>query len=109
MRGLLQPHFSPRHLRALAPRVDALTAELLDDLEAGGSPADLHAKVASPLPILVICELLGVPYSDRERFHGWVDAAAFAVQGVEEQHPGLAVVPGGVHQVPPTRAGTIHR
>lgn len=99
MRGLLQPHFSPRHLRALAPRVDALTAELLDDLEAGGSPADLHAKVASPLPILVICELLGVPYSDRERFHGWVDAAAFATDEAESGMGLASLVEYGVSLV----------
>jgi cytochrome P450 len=76
MRSLLQPHFSPKHLRALRPRIDALTVELLDDLAERTPPADLHAAVALPLPILVICELLGVPYSDREQFRGWTDAAA---------------------------------
>jgi cytochrome P450 len=68
MRRLLQPHFSPKRMRALRPRVEALTAELLDDLT---SPADLHAAVALPLPILVICELLGVPYADRDEFRAW--------------------------------------
>jgi pentalenolactone synthase len=33
-----------------------------------GSPADLVAKVATPLPLLMICELLGVPYEDRDKF-----------------------------------------
>lgn len=78
MRSLLQPHFSPRHLRTLTPRVEALTNSLLDQLAAHDQPADLHAIVAHPLPLLVICELLGVPYADRERFGVWVDAAAFA-------------------------------
>lgn len=76
MRSLLQPHFSPRHLRTLRPRVDALTVRLLDELTAQGSPADLHAAVAVPLPILVICELLGVPYEDRDQFRAWTADAA---------------------------------
>jgi cytochrome P450 len=75
MRALLQPHFSPRHLRSLEPRVAALTTKLLDDLAAQGPPADLHARLALPLPILVICELLGVPYSDRDQFRAWAEDA----------------------------------
>ncbi|TNC24088.1 cytochrome P450 [Amycolatopsis alkalitolerans] len=76
MRALLQPHFSPKHLRALRSRVEALAAELLDGLAAQGPPADLHAALAVPLPILVICELLGVPYADRDQFRAWtVDVA----------------------------------
>ncbi|WAC90641.1 cytochrome P450 [Mycobacterium sp. Aquia_213] len=74
-RKLLQPHFSPKHLRALKPRVESLTAELVNELAAQGPPADLHAQLALPLPILVICELLGVPYSDRAQFRAWADDA----------------------------------
>jgi cytochrome P450 len=73
MRSLLQPHFSPKHMRALRPRVHALTTELLDKLD---HTADLHAELALPLPILVICELLGVPYEERDQFRAWSEAAA---------------------------------
>ncbi|MFC7304161.1 cytochrome P450 [Streptomyces monticola] len=76
MRALLQPHFSPARMRALRRRVETLTAELLDDLARQAQPADLHTAVALPLPILVICELLGVPYADRTRFRAWTRAAA---------------------------------
>jgi len=76
MRALLQPHFSPKHMRGLRPRIDTLTAGLLDDLAGSETPADLHAAVALPLPILVICELLGVPYDDRDQFRAWTEAAA---------------------------------
>ncbi|MER5622160.1 cytochrome P450 [Streptosporangium sp. NPDC002544] len=76
MRSLLQPHFSPRRMRALRGRVETLTKALLDELEAAGPPADLHAALALPLPIAVICELLGVPYEDRDRFRSWTQAAA---------------------------------
>ncbi|GAT69815.1 cytochrome P450 [Planomonospora sphaerica] len=75
MRALLQPHFSPRRMRALRGRVETLTAALLDEMEAAGPPADLHAALALPLPIAVICELLGVPYDDRTRFRAWTQAA----------------------------------
>jgi len=75
MRGLLQPHFTPGHMRALRPRIEALAERLLDELAEHGPPADLQAVVAVPLPILVICELLGVPYEDREEFRRWTDDA----------------------------------
>ncbi|TCC30477.1 cytochrome P450 [Kribbella sindirgiensis] len=71
MRSLLQPHFSARRMRALRQRIEALTARLVDELVAHGPPADLHAGLAVPLPILVICELLGVPYEDRDQFRAW--------------------------------------
>jgi pentalenolactone synthase len=76
MRALLRPHFTPARVRALAPRVDELTATLLDALEQGPRPADLVQALAVPLPVLVICELLGVPYSDRDRFRAWTRDAA---------------------------------
>jgi len=91
MRELLQPHFSPRRLRSLASRVETLTEGLLDQLVADGPPADLHAKLALPLPLLVICELLGVPYRDRDSFRVWVDAAAFA-DDAEESGQGMAAL-----------------
>ncbi|GAA2397367.1 cytochrome P450 [Nonomuraea africana] len=72
MRALLQPQFSPKRMRAFRPRVEELTTRLLDRLT---SPADLHEALAVPLPILVICELLGVPYEDRGQFRAWSQAA----------------------------------
>ncbi|WP_030542837.1 cytochrome P450 [Streptomyces albus] len=76
MRSLLQPHFTPGRMRFFRPRVEALTARLLDDLSLREQPADLNTALALPLPILVICELLGVPYEDRDRFRAWTQAAA---------------------------------
>jgi pentalenolactone synthase len=76
MRALLQPHFTPRHMRALRSRVETLTTQLVDELAEQRPPADLHARLAIPLPILVICELLGVPYEDRDRFRTWSNDAA---------------------------------
>jgi pentalenolactone synthase len=76
MRALLQPHFTPKHMRALTPRVEALTTQLLDRMAEHGPPADLHTALALPLPILVICELLGVPYEDRDQFRCWTTEAS---------------------------------
>jgi len=61
-------------MRGLRPRVEELTASLLDDLALHGPPADLHQALALPLPIQVICELLGVPYADRDQFRAWSEA-----------------------------------
>ncbi|WP_283139383.1 cytochrome P450 [Rhizohabitans arisaemae] len=74
VRSMLQPHFTPRRMRALRSRVEELTAALLDDMEKAGPPADLHDALALPLPIAVICELLGVPFADRARFRAWTQA-----------------------------------
>jgi pentalenolactone synthase len=74
-RGLLQPMFSAKRMRRLKPRVDELATALIDEVAASGSPADLRQALALPLPLQVICELLGVPYADRERFGAWRAAA----------------------------------
>lgn len=89
LRSLLQPHFSPRRMRAFRPRVEALTASLLNDLAEHGSPADLHQALALPLPIQVICELLGVPYADREQFRAWSEAVGDVRDRARSEH-GLA-------------------
>jgi cytochrome P450 len=75
MRRLLTPWFSARRLDALRPRVRELVAGLLDELAAAGPPVDFHEAVSFPLPALVICELLGVPYADRADFRRWSDKA----------------------------------
>lgn len=70
MRALMQPDLTPRRIHQLKPTVEKLTAGLLDDLSRRDAPADLIEALALPLPILVICELLGVPYADRDDFRG---------------------------------------
>jgi cytochrome P450 len=55
-------------MRRLEPRISEIVEAALDDLERAGRPADLVAHFALPVPSLVICELLGVPYADRDEF-----------------------------------------
>jgi len=68
LRRLLTPEFTIRRMRRLEPRIREIVDEHLDALDRGGPPADLVAGFALPVPSLVICELLGVPYTDRAEF-----------------------------------------
>jgi cytochrome P450 len=70
LRRLVNRAFTPRRVEGLRPRITAITEGLLDDL-AGRPEADLLASFAFPLPITVICELLGVPAGDRDDFRAW--------------------------------------
>ncbi|WP_447008239.1 cytochrome P450 [Saccharothrix isguenensis] len=68
LRKLLTPEFTMRRLSRLVPRIDAIVTERLDAMEAADGPVDLVQEFALPIPSLTICELLGVPYEDRDRF-----------------------------------------
>ncbi|MEU7745594.1 cytochrome P450 [Nonomuraea sp. NPDC049158] len=67
-RSLLTAKFTVRRMRLLTERVEQITAELLDAMERHGPPVDLVTAYAQPIPALMICELLGVPYAGREAF-----------------------------------------
>ncbi|MFD9948035.1 cytochrome P450 [Nonomuraea sp. NPDC059023] len=68
LRKYLTPEFTMRRLRRLEPRIEAMVEEHLDRMEAAGNSADLVETFALPIPSLVVCELLGVPYADRSDF-----------------------------------------
>ena len=70
LRKMLTPEFTVRRMRRLEPRICEIVDAALDDLERAGKPADLVPLFALPVPSLVICELLGVPFADREGFQG---------------------------------------
>lgn len=72
LRRLVSEAFTPKVVADLEPRIRALTHELLDAVAPGGR-LELVADLAYPLPVIVICELLGVPSSDRHLFKEWVD------------------------------------
>ncbi|WP_432030259.1 cytochrome P450 family protein [Streptomyces sp. 1222.5] len=67
LRGLVTRAFTMRRVEALRPRVQRITDDLLDEMLPHGR-ADLVESLAYPLPITVICELLGVPEMDRAEF-----------------------------------------
>ncbi|MEW9519842.1 cytochrome P450 family protein [Streptomyces tubercidicus] len=72
LRKLVAKEFTPRRVEALRPRVQQITDELLETmLAAPEGRADLVEALAFPLPMTVICELLGVPAMDRAAFRAW--------------------------------------
>ncbi|TQL77464.1 cytochrome P450 [Stackebrandtia endophytica] len=75
LRRRLTGVFTVRRMRQLEPRVTQIVRAQLDELERQGSGADLVEHFAIPVPSLVICELLGVPYEDRGSFQS--DTAGF--------------------------------
>jgi cytochrome P450 len=68
LRRMLTPKFTVKRMLGLQPRIEAIVTEHLDAMAASGGPVDLVQAFALPVPSLVICELLGVPYADRSDF-----------------------------------------
>ena len=68
LRRMLTAEFTIRRMKRLEPRVVEIVDAQLDAMEKAGPPADLVENFALPIPSLVICELLGVPYDDRDDF-----------------------------------------
>jgi cytochrome P450 len=100
LRRLVSKAFTPRMVEQLRPRIEEMAGTLVDELlDAGsdGSPVDLLATVAEPLPVTVIAEMLGIPEADRHLLRPWSaqivgmyelnptpEAAAAAVRASEE-------------------------
>ncbi|MFJ9214127.1 cytochrome P450 [Streptomyces sp. NPDC102264] len=66
--------FTAKRMTALRPTMTATADQLIDDMVERGHPADLKANVGFLLPVYVICDMLGVPATDRDRFSHWSDA-----------------------------------
>lgn len=78
LRKLIMKVFTPRAVRALAPRIEALVDELLTPAIERGS-LEVISELAYPLPATVICELLGFPAEDRDRNRQWAALTAMTV------------------------------
>jgi cytochrome P450 len=72
-RRMISKWFTAKRMAALRPGVVAMAEQLVDEMVASGAPADLKASVGFPLPVWVICDLLGVPDADRAKFAHWSD------------------------------------
>lgn len=72
LRDLVNQAFTPRAIEALAPRIQEIADDLLSSHLAKGQIRMVH-DLATPLPVIVIAELIGVPTSDRDKFKEWSD------------------------------------
>jgi cytochrome P450 len=68
LRRMVTASFTTKRVAAMRPAVQKIVDDLIDDMLAGPKPVDLVEAFALPMPSLVICELLGVPYSDHDFF-----------------------------------------
>ena len=80
LRRLVSKAFTPRRIEQLRDHVEEITDELLAGVEPG-EPFDLISTLAYPLPVIVICELMGVPVEDRHLFEGWSSDATRLLDG----------------------------
>jgi cytochrome P450 len=98
-RNLLTGKFTVRRMRGLTARVEEVTAEYLDAMEREGPDTDLVTAYAQPIPALLICELLGAPYADRDFFLR--HTATFNDQNAtaEQQMTSMSAIAGFLHDL----------
>nr|WP_221380158.1 cytochrome P450 [Actinoplanes polyasparticus] len=89
LRRLVSAAFTARRIEALRPRITEITTSLLDAFPVPGEPFDLIDAFAFPLPIQVICELLGIPAEDRDSFRRWSNIIVGGV-AYQAEFPGAA-------------------
>ncbi len=85
MRAMLVPQFSKGRMLRMKTRIEQHVDDLLDQLAASTPPADLHRALSFPLPTMTICDLLGVPLTDRQRIGQW---AKDTFDQSDDQHSG---------------------
>lgn len=91
LRRLVSNAFTPRAIGNLRPSIQRVVDECLDRVQARGE-MDVIADLALPVPSTVICEMLGVPVDDRERFTVWTSKATYALASQFLQPDALAEV-----------------
>lgn len=79
-RRMLIKEFTTKRMQALRPKIQAITDQLLDDIESKGPPTDLVAALAVEMPALVMCALFGSPYED----HTYIAKCAAGRHGLSQ-------------------------
>jgi cytochrome P450 len=98
-RKLLTGKFTVRRMRRLTERAEEVTAEHLDAMQRHGPPVDLVRAFAQPIPAVMICELLGVPYADRESFQRHTTALSGVDATREEQYAAYGALQEFLHEL----------
>ncbi|MFC7532556.1 cytochrome P450 [Actinoplanes sp. GCM10030250] len=93
LRRLVSAAFTARRIESLRPRIAEITRDLLDAVE-GRERVDLIDAFAFPLPIQVICELLGVPAEDRDAFRAWSNVIVAGSQSGDRLEPAIREMVG---------------
>ncbi|MBB6405120.1 cytochrome P450 [Arthrobacter sp. AZCC_0090] len=89
LRRMVTAPFMIKRIEAMRPGVQKIVDDMLDEMLAGPKPVDLVEAFALPVPSLVICELLGVPYSDHDFFQA--NSKIFVKRGVSAEDRGAAM------------------
>jgi cytochrome P450 len=84
-RRMVGKWFTARRMAALRPGIEATADRLIDGMLEHGQPADLVSHLAFPLPVWVICDMLGAPESDREKFAHWSDVTLSLTEYTETE------------------------
>ncbi|GAA4541013.1 cytochrome P450 [Amycolatopsis samaneae] len=84
--------FTVRRMEALRPRIQEIVDERVDVILSSSKPVDLVETLSLPVPSLVICELLGVPYSDHEHFQGHTATALKRESTIEQRRTAFAAI-----------------
>jgi len=80
LRSLVSKAFTPRRVQGLRAAIEQMCAALIDQIaDRGSEPFDLIEQLAYPLPVQVICSLLGVPAADEGVFTGWSRALSRSI------------------------------
>ncbi len=86
LRGAIMHHFAPERMKRLQARIQALVEDLVDAMR-GRERIDVVADFAYPLPVAVICELLGIPPEDAPKFHPWSKVMAEGLEPFLRANP----------------------
>ncbi len=86
LRGLVNKAFTPRAIDRLRPRMEQIVDELIDEV-AGAGAMDIIERVAYPLPVIMIAELLGVPTKDRELLKSWSEPMSRTIDPLDDIEP----------------------
>ncbi|MGW4244153.1 cytochrome P450 [Nocardia sp. NPDC004722] len=106
LRKLTMTAFTARRVQELRPRAERIVEDMLTAMTAAGSPADLVEALALPVPVTIICEMLGVPAEHQHRFRDFSDAimSTTAVSDEERVAAYLAVAEYLTEQIAERRA-----
>jgi cytochrome P450 len=98
-RKVLQRAFTAPSVARLRPVIEALSQQALEDCADAGPAVDFVHTFALPIPSLVICELLGVPYQDRGQFHAWSQVALDLTASPDARHEATTQMPAYIAEL----------